>query len=298
MGVPSSTSGARAGRRCRPRYDAAADASSGSALTLMTGGAPRTVDTRCDRCHGGSRRPDGSALTLRPGGPRSRAGHPSGVPQDGRRAVVHTRNSRRARLATGALMALTLTMTAAACGGDSDGATTDGRQDQADRRDLQRVRLRGAHRGVQRDAGRGRGGAEEGRHGQRAPGQPLHQAGRRLRPLRHRGHRGRLVAGPDGGVRRVRRPLRPRGRGPLAGLEDRGRDHRRRRAHRLRHRHRPGGHLLPRRPVQEGRDAHRPRRGRRALRRAGTTTSTPVASSSRRSPTPPGTTPRAAPRRR
>jgi cellobiose transport system substrate-binding protein len=40
---------------------------------------------------------------------------------------VHTRNSRRARLATGALMALTLTMTAAACGGDSDGATEDGK---------------------------------------------------------------------------------------------------------------------------------------------------------------------------
>jgi cellobiose transport system substrate-binding protein len=38
---------------------------------------------------------------------------------------VHTRNTRRARLATGALMALTLTMTAAACGGDSEGATTE-----------------------------------------------------------------------------------------------------------------------------------------------------------------------------
>jgi cellobiose transport system substrate-binding protein len=43
---------------------------------------------------------------------------------------VHTRNTRRARLATGALMALTLTMTAAACGGsggDSDDATADGK---------------------------------------------------------------------------------------------------------------------------------------------------------------------------
>lgn len=40
---------------------------------------------------------------------------------------MHTRNSRRARLATGALMALTLTMTAAACGGESDGATADGK---------------------------------------------------------------------------------------------------------------------------------------------------------------------------
>jgi cellobiose transport system substrate-binding protein len=38
---------------------------------------------------------------------------------------VHTRNTRRVRLATGALMALTLTMTAAACGGDSEGATTE-----------------------------------------------------------------------------------------------------------------------------------------------------------------------------
>ena len=40
-----------------------------------------------------------------------------------------------------------------------------------------------------------------------------------------------------------------------------------RRAHRLRHRHRPRGHLLPRRPVREGRPADRPRGGRRALRR-------------------------------
>ena len=42
-----------------------------------------------------------------------------------------------------------------------------------------------------------------------------------------------------------------------------------RRAHRLRHRHRPGGHLLPRRPVREGRAADRPRGGRRALRDLG-----------------------------
>ena len=40
---------------------------------------------------------------------------------------MHTPNTRRARLVTGALMALTLTMTAAACGGDSDGATEDGK---------------------------------------------------------------------------------------------------------------------------------------------------------------------------
>ena len=33
---------------------------------------------------------------------------------------MHTPNTRRARLVTGALMALTLTTTAAACGGDSD----------------------------------------------------------------------------------------------------------------------------------------------------------------------------------
>jgi len=41
---------------------------------------------------------------------------------------VHTRNTRRARLATGALMALTLAMTTASCGGgDSDAATADGK---------------------------------------------------------------------------------------------------------------------------------------------------------------------------
>jgi cellobiose transport system substrate-binding protein len=41
---------------------------------------------------------------------------------------VQTRNTRRARLATGALMALTLAMTAAACGGDdSDAASADGK---------------------------------------------------------------------------------------------------------------------------------------------------------------------------
>ena len=37
-----------------------------------------------------------------------------------------------------------------------------------------------------------------------------------------------------------------------------------RRADRLRHRRRPGGHLLPRRPVRAGRAADRPRRGGRA----------------------------------
>jgi cellobiose transport system substrate-binding protein len=41
---------------------------------------------------------------------------------------VQTRNTRRARLATGALMALTLAMTTAACGGDdSDDASADGK---------------------------------------------------------------------------------------------------------------------------------------------------------------------------
>ncbi|MEO5663025.1 MAG: ABC transporter substrate-binding protein [Nocardioides sp.] len=39
---------------------------------------------------------------------------------------MHTRNTRRARLVTGALTALTLTMTAAACGGDSDDPETGG----------------------------------------------------------------------------------------------------------------------------------------------------------------------------
>ena len=40
---------------------------------------------------------------------------------------MHTQNTRRARLVTGALMALTLTMTAAACGGESDAETADGK---------------------------------------------------------------------------------------------------------------------------------------------------------------------------
>lgn len=40
--------------------------------------------------------------------------------------MVHTPNSRRARLVTGALMALTLTTTAAACGGDDSGDSSAG----------------------------------------------------------------------------------------------------------------------------------------------------------------------------
>ena len=49
----------------------------------------------------------------------------SGVSQDGRSAVVQTRNTRRVRLASSALMALALATTAAACGGsDDDSATT------------------------------------------------------------------------------------------------------------------------------------------------------------------------------
>ena len=48
---------------------------------------------------------------------------------------------------------------------------------------------------------------------------------------------------------------------------------RRRPDDRLRHRRRPRGHLLPRRPVQEGRPADRPRRGRRRSSPTGTPTS-------------------------
>ena len=60
-----------------------------------------------------------------------------------------------------------------------------------------------------------------------------------------------------------------RRRGPLAGLEDPGRDHIGRRADRLRHRHRSRGDLLPRRPVREGRAADGPRRGGRAVHHLG-----------------------------
>src|SRR5918994_2078498 len=48
--------------------------------------------------------------------------------QDGRSAVVQTPNTRRVRLATSALLALTLATTAAACGsGDDEGTTDDGK---------------------------------------------------------------------------------------------------------------------------------------------------------------------------
>src|SRR5690349_6074005 len=46
--------------------------------------------------------------------------------QDGRSAVVQTPKTRRVRLATSALLALTLASTAAACGSDGDGDTTSG----------------------------------------------------------------------------------------------------------------------------------------------------------------------------
>ena len=52
--------------------------------------------------------------------------------------------------------------------------------------------------------------------------------------------------------------------GPLARLQGRGRHRRRRPDDRLRHRRRARGHLLPRRPVREGRSADRPRGGRGA----------------------------------
>ena len=59
-------------------------------------------------------------------------------------------------------------------------------------------------------------------------------------------------------------PTGPRRRqGPLARLEGSRRNRRRRQPHRLRHRHRPAGHLLPLRPVRGRRSADRPRRGRR-----------------------------------
>src|SRR6185436_19474861 len=57
-----------------------------------------------------------------------RAGSPA--PQDGRSAVVQTSKTRRFRVATSAILALTLASTAAACGSDgdddssSDGTTT------------------------------------------------------------------------------------------------------------------------------------------------------------------------------
>lgn len=59
----------------------------------------------------------------------SRPDNQSGTSQDGRSAVVQTPNTRRVRLATSALLALTLATTAAACGGDGDdgGTTADGK---------------------------------------------------------------------------------------------------------------------------------------------------------------------------
>lgn len=56
------------------------------------------------------------------------AGNQPGAPQDGRSAVVQTSKTRRFRLASSAILALTLATTAAACGGgDDDGATADGK---------------------------------------------------------------------------------------------------------------------------------------------------------------------------
>ncbi len=107
---------------------------------------------------------------------------------------MQTRNPRRVRLASSAVMALTLMMTAAACGGsddDSDDSSADG-PTTIYRGDVQRVRLRRPHRRVERRERRHQDRAGEGRHLGRRQGQPLHQAGGGLGPLRHRGDRGRL----------------------------------------------------------------------------------------------------------
>ncbi len=91
-------------------------------------------------------------------------------------------------------------------------------------------------------------------------------------------------------VRRSARLRRERPQGPLAGLEGRRRHHPGRPDHRLRHRHRAGGDLLPPGPVRQGR-ACRPTGSRwPSCSRTGRRTSRPGASSRRRCRARPGTT--------
>ena len=167
---------------------------------------------------------------------------------------------------TSALLALTLATTAAACGGgDDDGDDAQTASTTITVATFNEFGYEGPHRRVERRQRRHQGRAGEGRHVGRRQGQPLHQARRRLR------------ASPTSRRSRATRCPRSWPRSDAfvdltdAELDGRWLDwkaaagHQRRRPDdRLRHRHRPGGHLLPRRPVQEGRPADRPRGGRGA----------------------------------
>ena len=137
------------------------------------------------------------------------------------------------------------------------------REGRTDRRDLQRLRLhrRAAGRVHQRAPER-HDRAQQGRDQQRRARQLLPEA-RQDRPRRHRSDRDRL----DARGHEVLRPARARARrpeGPLARLEGEGGHRLRGEPHRLRHRHRPRGRLLPLRPVRRGGPSDRSRRGREA----------------------------------
>ena len=252
-GARASTTGCCAGRE---------RGNCGSAPTFVGRRAPRPLTGGCRRRHRCSRT-EVEALSHRSRPPSSRAASPAA--QDGRSAVVQTSNTRRFRLATGALMALTLATTAAACGGDATATTAAGR----------RPRPRSPSRPSTSSATRTSSTSgtpptttsrspEEGRHLGRRQGEPLHQARRRLRAS-PTSRRSRVTRCPRSWPSPTRSWTSPTPtRRPLAGLEGRRGDQRRRPDDRLRHRRRPRGHLLPRRPVREGRPADRPRRGRRA----------------------------------
>ena len=175
-----------------------------------------------------------------------------------------------------------------------------GRLERTDRthgRDVQRLRLHGrALPGVHGREPERDHRPQQGRDVQRRARQLLPEA-RQDRPRRHRGDRGRLA--PRG--HEVLRPARAGPRRPdrpLARLEGPGRDRPRRQPDRLRHRHRPRGHLLSLRPVRRGGSAHRPRRASPTLfeRRLGELLRRSV-SRTRPRPARRSSTPRAAPTR-
>ena len=187
--------------RCvQPPYDVHAHASSGSALTCS--GAPGVTSRRvltaalrlvssceCPHC--------GSALTgfHRPDHPARTEPAPSGRSNTVQHTPRHTGLGRRRRpgrprrlLALSAAGVLSLAVLSA-CGDDDDGDGDDGVVELTVAT-FNEFGYEGAHRGVERRQPRHPGDPEEGRHLGRGQGEPLHQARRQLRPLRHRGDRG------------------------------------------------------------------------------------------------------------
>ena len=173
---------------------------------------------------------------------------------------MQRRRNRRARLATGAFMALTISLVAAGCGDDgSDDSTADGPvtltvatfnefgyEDLIDEYNAMQddVVVEQKKVGTWDDA-------KENLYTKLAAGSGLSD----IEAIEGDAMPA-ILAESDAFVDLTDPELD----GPLARLEGRGRHRRRRPDDRLRHRRRARGHLLPRRPVQEGRVCRPPAR--------------------------------------